>query len=68
MKHVKTKCTQVGSIITTKIESIYETEIERITSYSGGMYPKVPTRRVCSELVPYSVNFVSPKSATCTRN
>ena len=31
------------------------------------MYPNVPTRRVGSEVLPYSVNFVSPKSATCTK-
>ena len=31
------------------------------------MYPNVPTRREGSEVFPYSVNFVSPKSATCTK-
>ena len=36
-------------------------------SYSGAMHPSVPTRRVYSEALPYSVNFVSPKSATCTK-
>ena len=34
-------------------------------SYSGEMYPNVPARLEFSEAVPYSVNFVSPKSATC---
>ena len=37
-------------------------------SYSGAMHPNVPTRRpVYSEALPYPVNFVSPKSATCTK-
>ena len=34
-------------------------------SYSGDMYPNVPARLEFSEAVPYSVSFVSPKSATC---
>ena len=34
-------------------------------SYSGEIYPNVPARLEFSEAVPYSVNFVSPKSATC---
>ena len=33
-------------------------------SYSGGMYPNVPTRRVGSDVLPTSVSFVNPKSAT----
>lgn len=33
-------------------------------SYSGGMYPNVPTRRVGSDALPTSVSFVNPKSAT----
>lgn len=38
-----------------------------MVTYSGGMYPNVPTRRVCNEALPYSDSFDSPKSATCTR-
>lgn len=34
-------------------------------TYSGGMYPNVPTRRpVGSDELPTSVNLVNPKSAT----
>lgn len=38
----------------------------RRPSYSGGMYPNVPTRRVGIDVLPTSVSFVKPKSATCT--
>lgn len=33
-------------------------------SYSGGMYPNVPTSLVGIDVLPTSVSFVKPKSAT----
>lgn len=38
------------------------------SSYSGGMYPNVPTRRVGMDEFPTSVSLVNPKSATCNMN
>jgi hypothetical protein len=52
-----------GKINEMKIEK----KKENINSYSGGMYPNVPARRVCNEELPYSDSFASPKSATCTK-
>jgi hypothetical protein len=34
-------------------------------SYSGDMYPNVPTRRVRRDALPTLVSFANPKSATC---
>lgn len=38
--------------------------LNKKVSYSGGIYPKVPTSRVGRDEPPTSVSFVSPKSAT----
>ena len=42
----------------------YQNTISSQVSYSGGMYPNVPTRRVCNDVLPTSVSLVKPKSAT----
>lgn len=42
--------------------------IQRKKTYSGGMYPNVPTRRVGSDAPPTSVSLVNPKSATYSAN
>jgi hypothetical protein len=40
---------------------------DKKVSYSGGMYPNVPTRRVGIDVLPPSVSLVNPKSATCNK-
>lgn len=61
---------KMNMLIVTAMNKVVMNELMKKTwkliAYSGGMYPNVPTRRVCNEALPYSDSFVRPKSATCT--